>query len=417
MTTPLDQKYISTKEASQLTGYHSDYLARLCRTGEVKSTRIGRNWFVHKDALKNFVKTQEQEKKQQAQELAETRQREYQLAQKAKVQPAPVVPPPVRKKLESVRSPYFSFAPQAVAVFVALVVVQGGLVMAEQNVLVRGVDVVSKNVAVLADRETHIVAFTVYKKFGEDFVELTHGTLERYTKSIEVSGTATLAVGSSLRDGMNSTLHQMVLAEVAFGESLQNISLNSLYAYLDVVEAWPKVSGEIPGQSIRAVYAVGNSLAGVSATLSRGTFEKTHEAYVLGREKTKSAVVHSFVENVRSVVYDKALGIIGVTALVYDETQDNVSFVLESRVVESPSSAQLSAVSQTGIVGVLGKTVALPTYLTINSWFERTGDALAQLFVKRVAHAPVLSAPPQSFNNGSSVWRWKNKRHFFVQHS
>ena len=46
MNTPFEKNLISTKEASQLSGYNPDYLARLCRSGKISGTRVGRAWLV-----------------------------------------------------------------------------------------------------------------------------------------------------------------------------------------------------------------------------------------------------------------------------------------------------------------------------------------------------------------------------------
>lgn len=42
---------ISLARASQLTGYHQDYLGQLCRLGKLDAVKIGRNWFTSPEAL------------------------------------------------------------------------------------------------------------------------------------------------------------------------------------------------------------------------------------------------------------------------------------------------------------------------------------------------------------------------------
>jgi hypothetical protein len=41
-----DKKYISLKQAAQLTGYARDYVGQLCREGRVPARLIGRSWYV-----------------------------------------------------------------------------------------------------------------------------------------------------------------------------------------------------------------------------------------------------------------------------------------------------------------------------------------------------------------------------------
>ena len=58
MNTLLEKKLISTKDASSLSGYNPDYLARLCRAGKIDGTRVGRAWLVSQESLEAFVKEQ-----------------------------------------------------------------------------------------------------------------------------------------------------------------------------------------------------------------------------------------------------------------------------------------------------------------------------------------------------------------------
>ena len=48
------KKYISSKRASQLTGYAKDYVGQLARGGKIAGTRMGRAWFVEEKALLSY---------------------------------------------------------------------------------------------------------------------------------------------------------------------------------------------------------------------------------------------------------------------------------------------------------------------------------------------------------------------------
>ncbi|MBP6868953.1 MAG: helix-turn-helix domain-containing protein, partial [Candidatus Pacebacteria bacterium] len=74
-------KLISTKEASELSGYHPDYLARLCRTGKIGGMQVGRTWLVESDSLSKFVREQAERKKKIAEELSEKLEKEYKTFQ------------------------------------------------------------------------------------------------------------------------------------------------------------------------------------------------------------------------------------------------------------------------------------------------------------------------------------------------
>ncbi len=45
------KKYISSKRASELTGYAKDYVGQLARGGKIPATRVGRAWYVDETAL------------------------------------------------------------------------------------------------------------------------------------------------------------------------------------------------------------------------------------------------------------------------------------------------------------------------------------------------------------------------------
>lgn len=53
-------RLISLKEASQISGYHQDYLSFLIRQNKLNGERIGRAWSVREDELKRFVNTKKE---------------------------------------------------------------------------------------------------------------------------------------------------------------------------------------------------------------------------------------------------------------------------------------------------------------------------------------------------------------------
>jgi excisionase family DNA binding protein len=75
------ENLISTSEASKLTGYNPDYLARLCRSGAIVGRRIGRTWCLNRDSLELFITQQEERKRVNAEKLSESRALEYQKRQ------------------------------------------------------------------------------------------------------------------------------------------------------------------------------------------------------------------------------------------------------------------------------------------------------------------------------------------------
>ncbi len=49
------QELISSNEASRLSGYSTEYIARLCRRGDIEARRVGRAWYVVDASLKQHL--------------------------------------------------------------------------------------------------------------------------------------------------------------------------------------------------------------------------------------------------------------------------------------------------------------------------------------------------------------------------
>lgn len=78
-----ENKFISTKEASEKSGYTSDYLSRLCREGKIESMQVSRVWFVGRESLDLFVEEQAKKKSEAAESLAKEREQEYKASLRA----------------------------------------------------------------------------------------------------------------------------------------------------------------------------------------------------------------------------------------------------------------------------------------------------------------------------------------------
>ena len=51
-----DKKYISSKMASEKSGYAADYVGQLCRGGKLKAKMVGRTWYVLEEDLDQYLK-------------------------------------------------------------------------------------------------------------------------------------------------------------------------------------------------------------------------------------------------------------------------------------------------------------------------------------------------------------------------
>jgi len=51
--------WITTKEAAELTGYSSVTFRQFAREGRIKARKWGRDWFLHKESVLNYVNEME----------------------------------------------------------------------------------------------------------------------------------------------------------------------------------------------------------------------------------------------------------------------------------------------------------------------------------------------------------------------
>ena len=77
MTPSLNENLITTKDAGELSGYTSDYLSRLIRSGKISGKKIGHSWLVDKESLTRFLDEQGDRKIDYARALARAREIEY----------------------------------------------------------------------------------------------------------------------------------------------------------------------------------------------------------------------------------------------------------------------------------------------------------------------------------------------------
>lgn len=59
----IQKGFMPLSEASKRTGYTPEHLNLLCRQGKLKGKKIGRNWFVKKEWLDNFILNNETNRK------------------------------------------------------------------------------------------------------------------------------------------------------------------------------------------------------------------------------------------------------------------------------------------------------------------------------------------------------------------
>jgi len=123
-----EKNLITTKEAGDHSGYSSDYLARLARSGKIDGKRIGHSWFIDKESLTKFLDQQGTRKIDYARALAREREIEYRkqhsfIRNVEKTLSKPLPMPSLNIERNALRS-------QAIALSVALLVVVSGAFIA-----------------------------------------------------------------------------------------------------------------------------------------------------------------------------------------------------------------------------------------------------------------------------------------------
>lgn len=77
MDPTLNEKLITTKDAGEISGYTSDYLSRLVRSGKIIGKRVGRSWVIDTESLTRFLDRQDTHNTDRARSLANARAEEY----------------------------------------------------------------------------------------------------------------------------------------------------------------------------------------------------------------------------------------------------------------------------------------------------------------------------------------------------
>ena len=56
----MSEDWLTTKQATELSGYHPDHLRRLIRAGEIKARKFGEVWQVDRASLFTYMRKAEQ---------------------------------------------------------------------------------------------------------------------------------------------------------------------------------------------------------------------------------------------------------------------------------------------------------------------------------------------------------------------
>ena len=70
-------RYLSVREAAQVSALHQDHIARLARSGKIRGMRIGKNWYIEEKSIHSFLILQTYHHARRKHALAAARRHEY----------------------------------------------------------------------------------------------------------------------------------------------------------------------------------------------------------------------------------------------------------------------------------------------------------------------------------------------------
>ncbi|MDP2655141.1 MAG: helix-turn-helix domain-containing protein, partial [bacterium] len=206
-----EKNFIPTKEAAELSGYTSDYLARLARSGKISARRVGHTWMVDSESLTSFLDQQGDRKVDYARALARAREKEYRALNSPVQQVTKTLTKPIEipEKLGIVVN---TFRSHALAISLSFAVVISGAMVARASAI-----------PLIANQIAHI-AGEINFGFNETFGNIPSRIAERigkagddmrsnYPRVAENISRASTNIVSPILTGFNIDSLQMAVAD------------------------------------------------------------------------------------------------------------------------------------------------------------------------------------------------------------
>ncbi|MFZ1987916.1 MAG: helix-turn-helix domain-containing protein, partial [Minisyncoccia bacterium] len=411
----LEKNLIPTREASELSGYSSDYLSRLARSGKIVGMQVGRNWFVNRDSLFSFMEMQGSRKEELARALARARAYEYRSS----------LPAAKRQHfLSGVKNSYgiqtHAFLNQAAAIAVAVLVTGGAVYAAEGGVIktaatyayaiatesAEGFSVLAQNfvheteinithlrvvaddartrITVAHDFSTSVffpteiasVAFDSYESNEKEiFVTPATASVEpamvrseccgdTYLKSIRASGAAALSLGTYVRDTVIRAPRMLLALELSFAKHAVDLSQGILSVYAQAAQAGAAAPEPLARATLAALYQIGATTGNVAAHMPK----KVASAY------------DSFVDGIVSASYTSALALVQMEMdfgkALFNTSSETARFAL-------------LPFTKTGEFAALA--MAIPENAISSAAFSKGTQALADLSLATLGHTASIS--------------------------
>ncbi len=134
-----EKNLISTRQASKLSGYNSDYLSRMCREGKIEGTQIGRTWLLSQESLEDFVRKQSERRQEMRSSLSESREKEYYERNTSEITPLPnlVVQTTNSEKKQIVQFKWTDFQKSGITLVATLLLLVVGLSLSQVKAFTR----------------------------------------------------------------------------------------------------------------------------------------------------------------------------------------------------------------------------------------------------------------------------------------
>lgn len=414
MATSTNTNFIPTAEAARLSGYTSDYLSRLCRSGELKAKRVGRSWRIDRSSLEQFMKQQKKRKTELAARTARAREQEYRAAQK-NAGPDSIVRPTqgrsvlsplriVRRTTVSItvfRTPYAALGVTALAL-------AGGVLLAGSGVVQRSGELVLHGA--LTARAATIEQLSVVTTIG---TERRHELRQQGISAPQVfAGVADVRL-KNVSEKTAYTLHsssphlsfvsdaylsaQAIQATYPEPKSAREVYARAV-AFTDPTHVRSTLltlyvrTGEVlymEGEALgawymRTLYQSGDALA----TLSEKTRDEVrHTSYVMSRaaQQLARSVVETHNNLVVGYVYF-AQALPGAIVATLYTTGDIASTVIAQAIYEAPTRATIALDTGFGMFQTVSSTLAVHAYTVGFTARQVTETALfaQELYVRRV---------------------------------
>lgn len=362
-------RILSTKEASELSGYSADYLARLTRAGKIKGQRFGRSWFIEKRSLDLFMAEQEERKVARSKQLISEREKEYAAPPKA---------PVVRTNTTQLPVPVYGIggAPlgvHAVAAFAAFAVIFSGTLVA--------------NGSLLATLGTRVLA--VVDEVSVGFHEQFDSLPAHIASKIEMSAQVFDGRAHSVPTAPQEAVMHLGATEVAFSAN------TSFESRQQAIQA-----------SIASVFAAGG---GVSATHAASTSAQQDATAPIGAfsfaalRQASAAVVSSLPERLYTATVALGSGVISATHLAIQTEVHLVYRFVEVTPVVAEHSFMFAYRLGSGLAYVATNTprVATNTFLALTALPSEIAPRLASaVWEREYAAAYQFVAVAHSLSNG-----------------